>query len=200
MNVIGHIAFVDTETSGLWRKDLPVTDPSQPHMLQLACKMVTPDRRLVGSFSRIIRPEGWSIEPEAESTHGISEAFAHRHGVPLWIALTELRASVENASRIVGHNITLFDRLVIEASIARTGTEARWWRSRVGLVYDTQEAATPVLRLPSAFGDYKWPSLQEAVRYFADGEPWASWESSHQAADDIEATEFVYWALQNEGG
>lgn len=192
------IAFLDCETTGLWRSDLSVTDPSQPNLLEIACRIVSPERRLVGSFSRIIRPEGWAIEPEAEATHGISEAAAMRYGVPLWVAMVELRASVEYASAIVGHNIQLFDRMVIEASIARTGTEARWWRSCTRRIVDTQELATPVLKLPGKFGDHKWPTLTEAVHHFADGaEPWASWEPTHRAMADVEATEFVYWSLQN---
>lgn len=197
--MIGQIVVVDTETTGLWQEKFPTTDPGQPYLLQIAAKSYGPNREVFSSFSRIIRPEGWTIEPEAEAVHGISEAYAHRYGVPLWIAMVELRASIEGASVIVGHNFNLFDRLVIEASIARTKSDDRWWRQKVGCIYDTQEHATPVLKLPGQWGDYKWPKLEEAVKHFANGlEPWASWTPTHRANDDIEATAFVYWSLQDD--
>ncbi len=127
--MINLIAFVDVESTGLWRKDLDDYDDSQPHIVQLAAKVVDGKRRRVGWFSRIVRPVGFSIEIGAQQVHGISEEYAHQVGVDLIIALAELKATVQGASRIVGHNIQKFDYPLIARDIAHAGSEGLWWRA-----------------------------------------------------------------------
>ena len=188
-------SFVDTETSGLWRDNLPADDPSQPNLLQLACKTVTADRRCVGRFSRIIRPDGWSIEPQAEAVHGISERLAYEVGIALEGALYDLKVTVENSTLIVGHNLFNFDDKVINAAIRRAGVDGLWWRGQRRKFYDTQEAATPVLKIPGQYDDYKFPSLEEAHNFFLDDAA-PNWTSKHDAEDDMEACEFVFWSLR----
>ncbi len=55
-----------------------------------------------------------------------------------------------------------------------------------------QESA-PVLKIPGKYDDFKWPSLEEAMRFFGK----ADWKSTHDAMDDVEATEELYWRLQD---
>lgn len=193
--MIDLIAFLDLETSGLRKPG--ADEASQPWLLQISVKTVErATRKRVSRFTRIIKPEGFSIEPEAEAVHGISEARAHQVGAPLWFVLAELRQSLIGVSAVVGHGIQGFDRPLIEVSLKRAGAEGDWWRKVTAVIVDTIELATPVLKLPGQFGDYKFPTLEEAVAYFrsAAGEH-AGWRSSHDAEDDIEATEFVFWNL-----
>lgn len=191
--MIDLTAILDSETSGLWRKDLPADSPDQPGLLQLACKVVDGRRRPVGRFSRIIRPEGYSVEPGAEAIHGISEAYAYQVGVPAWVALVELRASIEGVNRIVAHNVQ-FDRQVIEAAIARTGAEGSWWRSKIGKLFCTMEASAPILKLPGLYGDYKFPSLPEAFNALCAP---LVYEPTHNADIDTDRTADIYFALRD---
>jgi len=198
--VIDLIAFVDCETSGLWRSSLPADDPSQPRMLQLSCKVVDGEGWEVSQFARLIKPQGWSIEPEAERVHGISEGDAYQAGVEAWFALSELRVSLKNATRVVGHNIQNFDRQVITNEIVHAKGGGGWWSSKAKIIYDTMEHATPILSLPGHWGEAKWPSLQEAVQYFGrdvtfNYNKWSTWESDHTAQGDVGATEFIYWEI-----
>lgn len=58
------IIFYDTETTGLplWRE--PSEHPDQPHIVEIA------------SMNALIRPDGWTISPEAAAIHGISQERA----------------------------------------------------------------------------------------------------------------------------
>jgi len=200
--VIDLFVFLDAETSGLLRKELPADDPAQPHLLQLAAKAVRVEflssvsaflkdtKRTLGQFSLIVRPDGWEVEPGAERIHGISTRLAAQVGVPCWLVLAQLKAMVANATRIIGHNLMGFDYQIIDLAIKRVGSDPAWWRGKTGILFDTMEHATPIVRLPGQFGDYKFPSLEEAVRFFGK-----DWSSRHDPADDVEACEFVFWQL-----
>jgi DNA polymerase III alpha subunit (gram-positive type) len=197
--MIDLIAFLDVETSGLLRKDLPFDDPSQPRMLQISCKVVSKDRE-ISQFTRLIKPQGWSIEAGAEAVHGIDEGTAYQGGVEAWFALSELRVALQNVTRVVGHNIQNFDRQIITAEIARAKGGGEWWSAQFKNIYDTMEHATPILNIPGQWGEAKWPTLEESVQFFGrhishDYYKWNTWKSDHTAQGDVEATEFVYWQI-----
>ena len=190
--MIDLIAMVDVETTGLQKPGAP--EDSQPHMLSISCKVVTGDRRRVSRFTRIIKPDGWAIEADAEKVHGISEAFAHQVGVPAWLALAELKASVENATRIVGHNIFGFDGPIIDLALRRGGCENLWFTQSRRKWFDTMTEATPLLKLPGRYDDWKYPTLGEAHAFFFPSS--TAYKSSHDPEEDVDATADVYFAIQ----
>ena len=188
------LLLVDTETSGLYRDDLPVTAPEQPHMVQLGAQLFDSQFRRRANMTVLIKPEGWSIEPQAEAVHGISAHMCHRAGISLAEALIPLRGLVNAASRVAGHHVQ-FDRKVIAASCHRAGGEGLWW-SRINHKFlCTMETATEVCALPSEFG-LKFPSLEEAVAILCPG---ADLPVRHDAESDIAATLAVYRALLDRG-
>lgn len=194
------ILFLDTESSGLYRSSLSPSDPSQPHIVQLGFKVIDDKRRRVACHVDLVRPDGWGIEAEAFAVHGISERRAYKGGVPLPDALRNLRIHVPQVKTIVGHGIQNFDRLLISAELHRLGVTGEWWNSRGGDIFDTMEAATPILKMPGEFGP-KFPSLEEAhdalCPEFAVSSIGTPWRSSHDALDDCDATERVYFAIQD---
>jgi DNA polymerase III epsilon subunit-like protein len=188
-------AFLDTETTGLIENpDLPLAE--QPHLLEIAVKLTTKDGHKVGGFERIIKPEGWSIDPEAEKVHGISADLAAQCGVELWFAMADLKATLTEATCIIGHNIHGFDRKIISYSLERVaragyGGDQFWWAKQARKIVDIQELATPILRLPGQFGEYKFPKLHEAARFFG----MTDYMTTHRAGPDLEAVEHIYWAI-----
>lgn len=190
------IAFVDTETSGLWRDDLPPEDPSQPHLCQIGIKRFA-GGRVVGQFTALIAPDGWSMEPGAQAVHGIREIDCVRHGLPLARALAAFAANVEAATIVAAHNMN-FDRRVIEASLRRVGAKAGWWLAKRNNFRCTMEAATPLCQLPGQFGSFKFPSLEEAHRILVPTVPFDG--TSHNVDDDIAAGFRIYQAIDKLGG
>lgn len=183
--------FYDCETSGLWKEELDWDDPSQPRLLQLGLHFYDAKWNRTGHFVSMIRPDGWSIEPGAEEHHGISEARASRHGVPLVAALTVLQAFSANARRIIAHH-NEFDRRVIRAELRRCGSDGLWWQKKAPLFFCTMEASTPVCQLPGQFG-FKFPSLEEAHRHFY---PAQEYTTKHEADSDTGACADVFRGLQ----
>lgn len=191
------LLFLDTETTGLWKKGLSDTDPGQPTIVQLAARLVRTDtRECVSSYTRIVKPGGWSIEAEAASVHGIDEHTAHRFGTELWFALANLQDMTDIAHGIVGYALHDFDRPVITAALSRVKGRPDWWTSRGKDMIDVMEAAHRYMRLPGRFGDHKLPSLAEAYEHLIGG----VFDRAHHAEGDCIATELVYWSLYDRLG
>src|ERR1700681_3291487 len=80
------ILFFDAETTGFFKDHLPVDDPSQPYLVQLAAQLCEDSGRVLAGFSLIIDPSLSAnvnvVIPEAASNvHGITNAIASRFGV-----------------------------------------------------------------------------------------------------------------------
>ena len=183
--------LIDTETTGLPRKGLPLDDPSQPRILELSARLVDDEFKTVASFSSIIRPDGWAIEPGAQRVHGINEARAYQVGIPITAALVVLQAFTEKARRIVAHNME-FERTLISSELARLRAGGRWWNGRVRDMCCTMLAASEVMKIPGDFGEYRWPKLDAAHSFFY---PEEAWTSTHRADHDLEACLRVWQAL-----
>lgn len=193
--------YPDCESSGLYDDALSAMDPSQPHLLQLAFKVFTEENELVGEYMRIIRPDGWSVQPEAAKVHGITEAVAYRYGVPLVSALYNLKEAVAGpTTKIVGFNLQGFDRKLIGVSCFHAGTTDHWWTKKANDFIELMEDLTPIMKLPGKFG-LKQPSLMEAVAYCAerspDGERWKNWTQRHRAEEDVDACIFIHRSLRH---
>lgn len=184
--------LIDTETSGLPKDGVALSDPGSPHIIEMAAKMVDASDDTAAEFSMIIRPNGWAVEAAAAAVHGISEARAHRVGVPIETPLVALQAFVEKATEIVIFNAE-FDRRMITSEIVRCGGNGRWWTAAAGRLKCAMETASPIMRLPGKFDDWKFPTLDEAHRFFC---PEVEWTSGHRALDDLNATLRVWRAIQ----
>lgn len=76
------ILFFDTETTGIPDFKARSSDPSQPHLVQLALLTVG-DNQIAPTETAvmIIRPDGWVITPELTAIHGISHERAMDEGI-----------------------------------------------------------------------------------------------------------------------
>jgi DNA polymerase-3 subunit epsilon len=189
------ILFFDTETSGLWKDALDARHPSQPHLVQLSTKVVRcADRKIMGRATWLVRPEGWSIEPEAQAVHHISEADCYAYGLPLANVLLQLQAACRTAELAVAHHVQ-FDRAVILSAIGRTNTPTIWWDRMANSFGCTMERATDIVRMPGNFGTHKFPKLEEAMDWFFPAE--APYQTRHTAEADTDACERLWWAMDD---
>ncbi len=186
------ILFIDTESSGLLRDGLPIDDDAQPHLLALSIKLVDDKGRRVHRWTTLVRPDGWSIEAEAEKVHGISERRAYRDGIPLLEAIRPLRVLAPMASIIIGHGLQHFDRRLIDVALYRLKAQGEWWASRGKDMVDTTEITKNICQLPGQFGDYKFPTLAEAHDILIPA--MAPYVSTHDAEADVDACERIYFA------
>lgn len=108
-----NILFFDTETTGLIKKGLHAVYDAElyPHICQLSWTFNDMDRDF------IIRPDGWTIPPEATAVHQISTERALKVGLPFKEAFKKFYADLESADMIVAHNI-YFDILMLVSNVS----------------------------------------------------------------------------------
>lgn len=184
------ITFFDSETTGLVLHRERADHPKQPHLVQLGAILCDENRRVVAEINLLVKPDGWTIPAEATAVHGITTEMCERYGLPLLIVANIFIDLVQSSKRVVAHNFP-FDRTVIHAALLRLGLAdaAKVFLDTPSTC--TMAASTPILRLPGRYGDFKWPSLQEAHTHFL-GKPF---DGSHDAMADVRACMAVYYAM-----
>ena len=192
-----NILVFDVETTGLAYYNKPLTDPSQPHIVQLSALQihVTPAEPWVRqSLSLIVEPGDWEIPDEATQVHGISTDYALDWGqpeedvlrsfLPLWVGNGE-------SSLLVSHNVK-FDHFVISTAIARFMDETTLKQWTNANMFCTMEQSKPLVQARNSRGALKYPKLTEAYEFFFN-EPL---DRAHSANADTVACMQIYFALQ----
>lgn len=197
------LAF-DTETTGLplWKE--PSEHPDQPHIVQLAAKLVDLDtREVLKSMDVLIKPEGWSWDDSAASedlafqTHRITMERAMTEGIPEVEAVLQFLAMVAELApqeEVIGHNES-FDHRMVRIAIKRyldpgtpEGQELPSDKWKAVNTFCTMWKSKPICRLPGN----KLPKLTEVFLHFT-GKPM---EGAHNANSDVDGCLAVYFALK----
>lgn len=111
--------FTDTETSSLVVFERRSNDPVQPHIVQIAARLVDLDTGVEhASMNRIVQQVGWSCHRDALEVHGITRARSMEEGVP------ELQAIQEYFDLFLRCDIRLaysepYDRRVVRTAVQR---------------------------------------------------------------------------------
>ncbi|HCU64580.1 MAG TPA: 3'-5' exonuclease [Rheinheimera sp.] len=184
--------FFDTETTGLPVWNEPSENPNQPHIVELAAKLVNLDtREVVYTIDTLVKPDGWVIPQEVIDLHGITNEMALEQGRPESEVLTEFMGIWATANRRVAHNQS-FDERIMRIAIKRYLDEdtAESWKA--GEKQCTGLITKPLLQLlpKNKFG-FKMPKLSEAYEHFM-GKPL---ENAHRAMADVDACIAVYFAV-----
>lgn len=195
------LLFLDSETSGLIKRDLPLESPEQPWLVSIAAQLCDNEGRELAGFRTRIRANGRTIPEAAKAVHGISSRDAGKGGVAEKSALRLLcghESFVSQARYVVGHGVS-FDKDVITGSILRNGWDAGVW-TRPGVTFvDTMIAAAPFCKLPSEHesAGYKWPSLDQACEILLNEPPRVG---PHDAWTDLARCKLLFFWLRQHGG
>ena len=194
------LLIYDTETTGLPVDGLSQDHPNQPHLLQLAARLVDPQtRRCRGEVSLISRPDGWLIPPDVEKLTGIDTVTAMEVGVPEALIARIIGGLVGVATLRIAHNDEFDDKIVRTCLLRHNGlvTEEAW---RLLRVYCTKDHAAPLCALPPTERmiragrghQFKSPKLIEAHEFLLG----RGFDGAHDALADVRACEAVYWRLR----
>lgn len=182
--------FFDTETTGLpLRRDAPLDDLGNwPRLVELAFILEDGTGRVVSDYSKLIRPEGYTIPESASRIHGITTERALVEGIPIVEAIREFRMALERATTLIAHNLE-YDEKVLGAELLRLKLDPAPLEARRRIC--TMKGSTDYCRIPGSYG-YKWPSLQELhTRLFGEG-----FDGAHGALADVEACMRCYGELK----
>jgi DNA polymerase III subunit epsilon len=184
-----NILFFDTETTGLVDWSQPVDHPGQPQVVQLGAILTDENLKERARVDLIVLPDVGEVPLRASDVNGITTEIAITYGVSNKAAALVFDDMMACSDRIVAHNAA-YDVLVMRNSFMRAGLPTHGF-DEVEIAC-TKLAATPLCRIPKPRmrhpGDWKWPTLDEAHRYFFD----KSFEGAHSAIPDVLACMNVY--------
>lgn len=196
--MIRNILFFDTETTGLVKPKKPPTDPVQPMPVQIGLKLDGEDQKERTAMNYMIQPEGWIVDPKAAEITGITNEIAEAYGVNIIAGYEVFRDTIKHADAVVAHN-AMFDITVMRrtAKVYADMTEQEYVDPFKGKsCICTMLTATQIVQaLPKRNGEYKWPKLEECMRFFFN----ESLEGAHDALVDVRATARVYYELKRMG-
>lgn len=184
--------FFDTETTGLpLRWNAPVTDVENwPRLVQLAWIICDEQGNLIQSQDALVQPDGFVIPIEATRVHGITTVIAKEKGLPIQVVMEQFAEQVDNASALVGHNIS-FDECIVGAEFERLRMMTSLFLKPK---YCTMKSSTEYCKLPGKKG-FKSPRLAELHQVlFGTG-----FDNAHNALADVEATVRCFWELKKKG-
>ncbi|BCH33259.1 hypothetical protein MesoLjLc_51890 [Mesorhizobium sp. L-8-10] len=206
------VMFIDTETSGLYRKDLSIDDPGQPWAMSIAAALCNDAEELINFFSFVIKADGRTAKENAVNVHGISARATSQIGIPEPRALGALTDMLKTAPMDVALKVVTFgdfDGKILSSLFARfaisqnkpSNTYDRLWLRRpltefVNLQVPVCQMAC---KLPSEFeggGDYKWPSLDEACEIMLGMAPRPG---RHDAWEDLCRLKALYFECVKRG-
>lgn len=177
--------FGDTETTGL---------NATAEIAQFACLLFDEQRKLVGQFKALIKPDGWVMPPETAAFHGITQEICEKYGLDIRGVLALFHGWCAKAETLIFHN-SQYDVGRLQHTMKRTGAPLAMPR-----VQCTMRLATDIICLPPtdkmiAAGrhGYKAPNLKEAHKFFT-GE---DFDGAHDALADVWACARVFWAIQD---
>lgn len=188
----------DTETTGLARQNLDHVDPRQPMPIQLGMKLDAENRVERHASNVLIRPEGWTMDEGAMKATGLSDQIATDYGTHIITAVELFLDILGHADVVVAHNAA-FDIIIMRRA-------AKVYAEMTGQTYvDPFEGKTLICTmfasqnivkaLPKRRGEWKWPKLEECVRFFWNEQL----EGAHDALVDVRACARVYYHLLDEG-
>lgn len=181
--------FWDTETTDKWDFNASSTAEHQPVLLQLAAILDDDERNSVAEVKLLISNTGFTIAPGAAAVHGITQDKADAHGVSLANANFVFRDLCANADFVVAHNID-FDKRIMDRALRLSETPPIPWEKLT--LRCTMKSATSICKVPNKNrGGYKWPSLNEALRFFHGRDV----EGAHDAMNDVRACRDIYYSL-----
>ena len=188
------ILFLDTETSGFYRKpsDNPKKDPWIVEIAILTHEIDTEnleDSGPIDVLHTLIKPEGRWIHPAAQEVHGISVTKANADGIFEKNVANTVDLLLEDVDALCCHNTDFDFKFLFDLLVRHNKGGALYKLSTIPHIC-TMKATTEFCALPhkSSYGKkgqaYKWPKLTELYDIlFAESFP-----NAHCAYDDTKAT------------
>jgi DNA polymerase III epsilon subunit-like protein len=182
----------DVETNGLPKsKNAPVTDvDNYPRIIQLGWQLYDVNRRLMGEYCQLIKPDGWTV-PLAEfwQLNGYYTEINQREGIPIRQALISLREAMGRAQYLIAHNI-LFDGNVTGSEFVRAGLTSPYKLQKIC----TCEYGKRYTEIPTGNG-YRPPKLGLLYKAITGKE----FTGAHDALNDCRACIECFFVLLDNG-
>lgn len=167
---------IDTESSGLFDFSKPADADGQPRLAHLAMILLHEDLSESSSLEFFIKPDGWTLQPEAAAVNGLTEEILNAKGVPVRVALDAYAKLIDEGFTVIAYNAQ-FDTKIMRGELRRAGLDDRFTKTPN---ICAMRACTDVCQVPRAKGKgFKFPKLAEACAFFEIKQ-----DAQHTATDD----------------
>lgn len=111
---------IDTETSGIpdYRKGADAE--GQPRLAELAIVFLDGEMMPESARAYYIRPNGWSMSPEAVAVNNLTDEYLREHGVDVSVALEAYSAGIMSGRVVIAHNAQ-FDCKIMRGELRLAG-------------------------------------------------------------------------------
>lgn len=195
--LIGRGMVVDTEGSGLFDYKRSAEADGQPRLAQLAIVLIDEDGNIEGENNFYVKPDGWSMTPEATEVNGLTDEFLHAHGVPVVDVLMAYSMLIEQGRFLVAHNAQ-HDTKSLRGELRRAGMPDLFEQTRNVCTMRKANGIIQCKRIDKKTGQEKlgggWPSLDRCREVL--GIPT---EGSHRGMKDALDALAVYRHLRAQG-
>lgn len=185
--------FFDTETTGLPKFGLAADDPSQPRICSIATALFDQERSIEMRHD-FVRPNGWTVPPEAAAIHGLTTERLTEIGIPIDEALSNFLDIYDRADELVVYGAE-FDLKMIRGELRRASRPDRYKEkpTKCAMRRATMACKMPPTDAMLAVGrrTYKTPKLQEAHEIIL-GVPLVG---AHDALNDVLALARIWHRL-----
>lgn len=185
--------FFDTETTGLPKNyQAPLDDfANWPRLVQIAWSLYDAEGNHWGSYSYVIKPDGFIIPDEVAKIHRVSQERAEKEGIPLKEALDKFATDLKTSEYIVAHNID-FDQKIVGSEFLRLEKNDYLEELNKANKICTMKSSVHFCKISNGRGSYKWPNLMELHKcLFA-----VPFSDAHDAMVDVNACAKCFFALK----
>ena len=159
---------IDCETTGLFDYTKPADAEGQPRLCQIGMIWLDHDLSITTEAEYTIRPDGWTIAPEATEINGLTQELLEEIGGPIRIPLLHYGDAIDTKTVIVGFNVS-YDVKLLRGELRRAGMEDRYMQTRT---LDIMNGCRKLVDARGKTGKSKAPTLEEACTFFdVDREP-----------------------------
>lgn len=183
-----HCIF-DTETNGMFDFSLPADDPSQPRLAWLYAILVDETLDAVEVIDLKVKPDGWSMTPEATEVNGLTDEILEAEGVPVADVLDAWNRLVDEGYEFFAFNAR-FDAKQMRAELRRAERDDRFEETKNGCLM----IACRGLGVKKMNGKGGQPRLIDCTNHFG-----IDHENPHQGKDDTWAAYEIYKILAERG-
>lgn len=181
----------DCESTGLFDYKKPADAPGQPRLAHLTMIGLLGDR-VWFKANAYVKPDGWTMPPELERVHGLTDAILNEKGVPVRDLLTLYAWFIDAGYVVVAFNAA-YDLKLMRGELRRAGMDDRAARTPS---ICTMLACVDLCQLPYPSGraGYRFPKLREALEYFGIEQ-----RGAHTALGDAESCLAIFRELRARG-
>jgi DNA polymerase-3 subunit epsilon len=121
--------LTDTETNGLMDFKRSAEAEGQPRVAEFGALLLDNQLRVMASFQRYVRRDGWSMSPETTEKNGITDEMLDQHGVPIGEVLDFYEHNIKAGFSVIAFNAQ-FDCKMLRSELARAGRDKLFYETK----------------------------------------------------------------------